>query len=649
MPSLSARVAAGCIVATVAFWAYTQTLLPGVDAGDSGGFQAAVLWPEDTARQAYPLYYNLARPFVRAVSSDDPARGLNLVSAIWGAVAVGLVAILGATIATSLAAGVAAALFLGFSYTFWSQAIIAEVYTLHLAFVAGCLLALYAYTAAPSVTRLALFFGVYALAFGNHLSMVLLLVPFAVFLILVTPDRRMLFRPAVVAIAIAAALAGALQYYPNVMSVWWAADAPPTVRDRLAAFWFDVTKADWRETMVLGIEQSQLADRMAMWWFDLQQQFGVIGAATAGAGAFMLWRAHRAWAGLLLGILVANTLFAFTYNVGDAHVFFLLSHFIVAVLAGAVLAAPRGGAGTRSTPWVRGAAAALLFAYTGWRGWDTWPVVDRSQDRRGDQMVAALTLGLDERSLLVTQLDWQIENVLLYRSRQVQPLSWQRLPDVTSRLPFLIEQTHAAGGDVVITADAARDLVSAYGGAFPIVADALPPAPSLGDVVAAVPRGAPYVLCLLTPPRDQPLDPALFARALDQLTGGNPPSLGDGPYRVIAGIAGEAPSYARADRHPFRETIRILDEPFTVRMESWLGTDTFRRAGFGHVQHGRQRPLIVERGVSLVWLTSNGDAETAYAAGLYANRPRFRIPAAATRLARLLPPEPSGHMLWFEK
>jgi hypothetical protein len=37
--------------------------------------------------QAYPLYYDLARPFVGAVSRGNPARGLNLFSAIFGAAA----------------------------------------------------------------------------------------------------------------------------------------------------------------------------------------------------------------------------------------------------------------------------------------------------------------------------------------------------------------------------------------------------------------------------------------------------------------------------------------------------------------------------------------------------------------------------------
>lgn len=70
------RIALSCFVATVAFWAYTQTLLPGVDLGDTGGFQAAVLWPEVSARLAYPLYYGLARPFVATSAPATPARAL---------------------------------------------------------------------------------------------------------------------------------------------------------------------------------------------------------------------------------------------------------------------------------------------------------------------------------------------------------------------------------------------------------------------------------------------------------------------------------------------------------------------------------------------------------------------------------------------
>ena len=100
-------VVAACLVATIAFWAYTRTLLPGVDLGDTGGFQAAVLWPEVSARRAYPLYYTLATPFIRAVSEGNPARGLNLFSAIWAAIAVGLLTLVCGRLTKSALAGAA--------------------------------------------------------------------------------------------------------------------------------------------------------------------------------------------------------------------------------------------------------------------------------------------------------------------------------------------------------------------------------------------------------------------------------------------------------------------------------------------------------------------------------------------------------------
>src|SRR6187399_2203218 len=110
--------AAAAVTATLAFWTYTQTLLPGVDLGDTGGFQAAVLWPAVSARQAYPLYYSLAKPFVATLGEAHPARVLNLFSAVWGACAVGLLALVVADISMSLLAGIVAGLLLAVSYTF---------------------------------------------------------------------------------------------------------------------------------------------------------------------------------------------------------------------------------------------------------------------------------------------------------------------------------------------------------------------------------------------------------------------------------------------------------------------------------------------------------------------------------------------------
>jgi hypothetical protein len=622
-------VAAACVVATVAFWAYTRTLLPGVDLGDTGGFQAAVLWPENSARRAYPLYYTLAEPFIRAVSAGNPARGLNLFSAIFAALAAGLLAVLGGRLTRSPLAGAAAGLLLAFSFTFWTQAIIAEVYSLHLTLVAVCLLALSAFAARPTRSRLAIFFAVYAVAFGNHLGMILFLVPFAVFLLQVHPQRRELLTHSTILLALGIAAAGALQYAPTFMYVWSSIDAPPAWSDRLAAFWVDVTKADWREEMVLGVARSQLWDRLQMWVWDARQQFGVAGLALAAVGAIRLWSLSKPWAVFVWLAYAITTTFALTYNVGDTHVFFLPGHFLLAL---AMAAAIGGWRDER----LRYTLASLALLYAAWRGWDTWPAVDRHADRRADAQVARLAQGVDARgALLVAKMDWQLENVLLYSSRyDRRDLAWVRLDDVLLHFPFLVRDNLTASRDLVLTADAASGVVAAYANEFPLVLDQ-PPAPGLSDLVSRIPPGTPYVLTLLMPaPDGRSIDREDFTKALDELTGNRAPARSEASYEVWAGSLGEAPSLYRSSARPFRESVLIAGERFTIRMDSWLPEDTFRRSGFAHVLHGRQHALIAERGISLLWLQRDGSPATYYGAGLYTPEPRFRIPAPAAHLAR---------------
>ena len=643
---MASRVALSCIVATLAFWAYTQTLLPGVDPGDTGGFQAAVLWPQVSARQAYPLYYNLARPFVLATAPLDPARSLNLFSALWAGAAVGLLVFVCATVVRSLAAGAIAGGLLAFSYTFWTQAIIAEVYTLHLALIALCCVLLCAYASRASITRLILFFAVYAIAFGNHFSMILLIGPFAVFLLQSAPAPASLFRPAVVLMALAAAVVGALQYAPNFLSVARAFDAPGGWSDRAAAFWFDTTKQDWRDTMVFGIQANQASDRLAMWWFDARQQFGVAGLALAVAGIVGLWQLSRRWAVLVVSALAINTVFALTYNVGDSHVFFLPGHFMTAFLAGAGVAAlvrlcggpceVRLASLTRLAPQV--IVVVAVIGYIGWRGWSTWPAVDRHTDRRAEQLIARLSFGINERdALLVSAMNWQLDNVLLYTQRHLHPdLAWVRLGDVMAHWPFLVEDNHRIGRDLVLTPQAAADVVAAYGPAYPLIPDAALPVPTLEQAADTVPRGMPYVLSVLTPPREAHLDPEMLAIALRALTGGEASPASGAAFELFAGVAGEPAQVHRASNRPFTDRFQILEEPITVRLDSWLPSDTFRRAGFGHVLRGREQVMIIERGVNLVWFGRDGaPSQPFYWASLYADQPRFRLPATTLQLARL--------------
>src|SRR5262249_220193 len=101
----------------------------------------------------------------------------------------------------------------------------------------------------------------------------------------------------------------------------------------LAAFWFDVTKADWRETTVLTLPASMIGERLRMYEFDIMQQFGWTGPLLAGMGLLYLATTAPRRPVLLLTMYFATLAFALSYNVGDVHVFPLPSHLTLVFMA----------------------------------------------------------------------------------------------------------------------------------------------------------------------------------------------------------------------------------------------------------------------------------------------------------------------------
>jgi hypothetical protein len=381
--------------------------------------------------------------------------------------------------------------------------------------------------------------------------------------------------------------------------------------------------------MVLGIDDSKLPDRIAMWRWDIRQQFGPIGVIAALGGAIRLWWVSKRWALCVWSAYAISTFFALTYNVGDTHVFFLPGHFIAA-LAIAAIVAPSRRAGARLLPAV---ASVVLLLHVGWRAWETYPAADRHLDRRPDLLVARLLSGLDERSgILLSRMNWEPENALLYSTRYERTgPAWKRLPDVLPHLPYLVRDNHAIGRDVILTTEAAADVAMSFGSLFPLVRDE-PTPPSLFETVAEIPEGLPYVLVSL-----QPLSEEAFSaddlQSVLKMLGTDSQDAPRARYQVWAGLTGSKPAFHQASDRPFRTRFSILGDEFVARMDSWLPDDTFRRGGFGHVLRGRQRVLFVERGLSLVWFRPNGSAAAVYAAGVYAPRPRFRIPHSAALFA----------------
>jgi hypothetical protein len=619
-------------MAAVAFSFYLATLLPGQDLGDTASFQTIAGDRLLVPRQGYPLYFALNGLFVHLLPVE-PARATNLASAAAAALAVGLVVLIGAELGGTLVAGLVAGLLLAGSYTFWSQAIIAEVYALHLLVASACLLALLAWQRRPSMPRLALFFSIYALGFGNHLSMVLLMPGFALFLLMAAPGGPMsMLRPRVVGLALGLAALFALQYAWNF--TWLVFEYPDaTWAQWLRTFWFDVTKADWRANMVYGIPWSTLSDRFAMYWFDLRQQFGIPGSLAAIAGLiWLLWRRRRL--GILLLVLwLVDWGFAFTYNVGDTHVFYLPSHWVVALAAGcgaAWVVWRLRTAGYRTAVW---AVSAALVAYPAWRAYDTFPAMDRSDDAEPTRFFDRLTAGMDGgREILGTDMNWQLHNGFDYHAKYTRPdLVVFNLPDTLLYFPAVVSRNAGLGRTVLLTEGSAAMVRQLYGSLYELRQDPRVPVPPLADRISALAPGTRYVLTVIEPYPETPLDQADLNEAARRL-GIAAANLPRDRFVVVAGRVGEPPILRQAGAEPFRVRVSASGQDVDVRFECWLPADTIRRAGFGHVIVNRRHQLTLDRGVSFVALDDDGRAVLrAWTGGLFAPQPRFIVQPVAGR------------------
>ena len=171
-------------VGAVAFVLYLRTLAPGLLAGDSGEFQFAAWLGGFAHPTGYPFYLLSGWLWTHLLPWHDPAWRMNLFSALWGAVAVGLVYLLARRVipAPRAPAGIfmprLAALFAALTFaatpTFWSQAVAAEVYTLHAAFVAIMLLALLIWNDRPTRGGAYALAALYGLSLTHHRTMLLL-------------------------------------------------------------------------------------------------------------------------------------------------------------------------------------------------------------------------------------------------------------------------------------------------------------------------------------------------------------------------------------------------------------------------------------------------------------------------------------------
>lgn len=167
----------------VALAVYVATLAPTVHYGDGPELTLAA-WGLGVAHPTgYPLYTLVGFAWSHVLTLGDVAWRMNLLSALFGGLSVGVLAATARRLSGSGIAAWSAALLFAFTPTFWAQATVAEVYTLHALILCVIAWALVRFreSACPVWARFAML--ALGVGFAHHATAALLVVPTIVALV----------------------------------------------------------------------------------------------------------------------------------------------------------------------------------------------------------------------------------------------------------------------------------------------------------------------------------------------------------------------------------------------------------------------------------------------------------------------------------
>lgn len=403
-----------------AFFLYLSTLAPGVYAYDSaelatGAFTLGIVHPT-----GYPAYLLLGKLFT-FLPVGDIAYRLNVMSAFFSALTIMFIYwILGKLIPSREIAWVAAA-FLGVSSSFWQGAVVAEVYSLHTAFMALSLLLLLQWRRTQRWQYLAAFAFTYGLSLTNHTSGILFLPGFACIAI---PEGGLRIREHWRWVLSAAALflLGLTPYlYLPLISM-----GNPEINYLDNYRSVDLTSLSGMLWMVsgrayrffaFGYQLAELPAELARFAALLWRNFLGVGVLFGTAGLVSLWRECRRLAIGLLLVLIPYVVFFVNYRVGDKDSMFLPAFVI----------------------W-------SIFLAAGMQAVQSW--VQQHFDSQSMRLAAGRGITLLCFSFLIPSL--------LFNGR------WANMSDVHTPEEFALDVIHAAEPGAIVLADWSPAVILEY-------------------------------------------------------------------------------------------------------------------------------------------------------------------------------------------
>ena len=383
-----------------AFVLYLRTLAPGVlhydrpAMLDSAMFQAQLSTLGITHPTGYPTYTMLGHLFTYLPVGDEAYR-VNLFSAVAGAVAVALLFFVGLRLSGGIIASALGALAFAVGDTFWSQAVIAEVYTLNAAFIAAVFLVMLLWRDTRRDRYLLAAAFLMGLSLTHHLTSGLLLPAAALFVLFVNWRKVLEWR--LVLKAAGLFVLGLLPYL--YLPVRASMNPPMNEADptTLARFWQLVNGGELTGVFG-GFGPNMIPLRLSAFGGYLADEFHVGLLLVAMVGVAVAVLNDRAVLVMLGTLFVGWLAYAVEYEIFDYYLYFIPVYLILALFitvgAGAILDGIRklmtdSSRLLQAVVIVLFAAPLFYLAVSDIRAGD-YASVDMSQDLKGRRIIEAV-------------------------------------------------------------------------------------------------------------------------------------------------------------------------------------------------------------------------------------------------------------------
>ncbi|MEW6635590.1 MAG: DUF2723 domain-containing protein [Actinomycetota bacterium] len=451
---------AGAAVSVFAFALYLFTLAPTVlyydlpDLRDVATLQTKVAILGVPDYTGYPTWVILAHLFTYLPFGDEAYRA-NLSSAVFAAFAVFFVFLCAHRLTGRTAAAAGGALAFAVGDIFWSQALVAEVYTLNALFIALIIYVVLLWRDARRDRYLLLTAFLIGLSLTHHLTSGLLLPAALLFIGLVEPRKLLEWRLLLKGTGLF--LIGLLPYlYIPIRTsmdylpqgwVW----GQPLVREyppnTLYGFYNLISGGLWKERM-WAFGPRELPERLLLYLDYLygsnaQMHLGLVLVAIFG---FFLLIYRDLASGAMLGFLYAGWLFhALEYDIEDIYYYFIPTYLILALFLAVgfgalfdVLGRSRERLPAPELLAVVLAVSVILLPLLGAR--ETYRKVDMSEDYHGREITAAIAEKV-KRGAAVLHHRSPLDYMILVEGRRtdIEPIAYIEAPDP----PGIVRATRA--------------------------------------------------------------------------------------------------------------------------------------------------------------------------------------------------------------